>query len=253
MRHPLIFLHGWTMRGAVFDGIVGRLSPEFACFAPDLPGHGKAAHLPPDIDSCAEVLADCIASCGAERPVIIGWSMGAATAWRYIAQHGTAGISGLVTVDMSPRVMPAPDWPHGLRGETQDSVAAARRRFDSDWEGVTHGIAATMFASREGATGLSRQKAQALIVSHDPDKMRALWDDLLAFDERAVIPLIDVPYLVCSGAQSRVYAEGAAAWLCAHAPQARRHVFRQSGHSPHLEEPEAFADTIAHFARAVTD
>lgn len=251
MARTLVFLHGWTMKGAIFDGIIARLSPEFTCVAPDLPGHGAAVDPLPTLDKCAEVVADCVTGMD-ERPVLVGWSMGAAVCWRYIERFGTSRLAGLVTVDMSPRVMPSEDWPSGLKGETPESIIAARRRFDTDWEGVTHGIAATMFAARTGAVDLARGDAQALIASQDPDKMRALWDELLRLDVRHVIPEIDIPYLVCSGAKSRVYGPGTSEWLVMHAPRAKAHVFSDSGHSPHLEEPDAFVDIVGRFARSLS-
>ena len=233
------------MRGAIFDDLVARL-PEFDCRAPDLPGHGAAAGRTPTLDACADVIEEALK--GAQSPVLIGWSMGAAAAWRYIATRGTGGLAGLVTVDMSPKILPAPDWPHGLRRQTAASVAASTDRFRTDWDGATHGIAATMFATPDGVPGLSREEARALILSHDPVAMRALWDDLVAMDARDTIPRIDIPWLICSGAKSRVYPATTADWLGAHAPDARAYVFDKSGHSPHLEEPDAFARVIRDFA-----
>ncbi len=235
------------MRGAVFDDLIARLGPGFDCVAPDLPGHGAAVGQPATLEACADVVADHLAHWRGRKPVIVGWSMGAAVAWRYIARHGTGGLAGLVTVDMSPRITPAADWPHGLIGQSAESIATTTRRFAEDWEDATHGIAATMFATSAGAPGFSREDARAVILSQDADKMRAFWDDLVAADARGIVPRIDLPYLVCSGAQSRVYPATASDWIAGTAPGGRRHVFAQSGHSPHLEEPEACASMLKDF------
>ncbi|MEC7963902.1 MAG: alpha/beta fold hydrolase, partial [Pseudomonadota bacterium] len=71
-----------------------------------------------------------------------------------------------------------------------------------------------------------------------------------AMDMRDTIADIDVPYLVCTGADSRLYREDVAQWIAAQAPQAQVARFAQSGHSPHLEEPEAFCDAICRFVAA---
>lgn len=238
------------MRGAIFDDLIDRLGPGFDCVAPDLPGH-SAAVVPATLDASADVVAAQLARWPGRLPLLVGWSMGAAVAWRHIRRHGTGGLAGLVTVDMSPRMVPGPDWPHGLIGQSAESVAATTRRFATEWEKATHGIAATMFATSAGAPGCSREEARAVILSQDAEKMRALWDDLVAADARDTIARVDLPWLVCSGAKSRVYPASASDWIADTAPDARRHVFTQSGHSPHLEEPEEFARVLKDFATSL--
>ena len=78
--------------------------------------------------------------------------------------------------------------------------------------------------------------------------MAAMWTSLLAADSRGLIPRLDIPLLATHGARSRVYPAESAMWLAENAPSGTRHTFARSGHSPHLEEPEAFADTVAAFA-----
>lgn len=248
---PLIFLHGWTMKGAVFDNLIARLGPGVVCAAPDLPGHASAAAQPATLSACVQALNQMLDRLAPRRPVLVGWSMGAAVAWRYCQLFGDTRLAGLVTVDMSPQIVPRAGWRHGLIGQSAQSIAATTRRFARDWPGAVEGIATTMFANRQGAPGFSRETARRVILSQDPDKMRALWADLVAMDARAAIADIQVPYLVCSGAQSRVYPASAADWIAGQAPQARRLVFDHSGHSPHLEEPDGFARAVTRFARGL--
>ncbi|WP_296765758.1 alpha/beta fold hydrolase [Sediminimonas sp.] len=247
-RRALILLHGWTMTGRVFDGLAARLGPGLAPVAPDLPGHGTAADAPPTLAAGAETLARCIAAQAGSPPIVLGWSMGAAVAWEYIARHGCNALGGLVTVDMSPRMLNAPGWPHGLLGQSAADVAATTQRMAQDWGSITHSIAATMYATPEGAPGFSRAETRAAILTQDAQVMRRMWDALLAMDARDTIARIDCPYLVCRGAASRVYPASATEWICSTAPDARAQVFTRSGHSPHLEEPAAFARAIERFA-----
>ena len=253
MTRPILFLHGWTMRGAVFSNVISALEPDFECAAPDLPGHGSNGHLPPNIDACAEMVADIVNAWAGQSPIIVGWSMGAAAAWRYIENFGQKAVGALITIDMSPKVLPSTGWPHGLLGQTRQSVARTSARFETDWEEATEGISRTMFAQPEGAVEFSRNTARDLILSQDQTLMRAFWADLLAMDARPVIPRITIPYLVCSGARSRVYPAAASDWILRKAPNAARHIFESSGHSPHLEEPENFVHTLADFAAGLPD
>lgn len=249
---PLVFLHGWTMDGGLFDGQLARLSDRFQCLAPDLPGHASARHMHADLDTAADHVQAIIDGGGLDGVVLIGWSMGAAAAWRMIARHGTGRLAGLVTVDMSPKLVNEDDWSLGLKGQTPAAVAANIARFRADWSGSAGAIAAGMFATRRGPQDFGFRQATAKIAANDPDAMNAMWASLTAMDERATIPQIDVPYIIAHGARSRVYPAAAADWLVGHAPNARKLTFASSGHSPHLEEPDAFAEMVAGFAETVS-
>lgn len=250
-RRSMILLHGWTMTGQAFDGLQDHLGERYPLIAPDLPGHGASLSQPPTLRQGAEMIAAEIARLDGPPPVLVGWSMGAAMAWSYIARCGCDALGGLVTVDMSPRMRNAPNWQHGLLGQSAADVTATTQRMRDDWQGVTHSIAATMFATPAGASGFDREAARAAILRQDAEVMRAAWDALLALDARPTIPRIDCPYLVCRGAHSRVYPASASQWICDHAPDARMQVFEHSGHSPHLEEPAEFARVLTRFAQSL--
>ncbi|NHX27173.1 alpha/beta hydrolase [Escherichia coli] len=246
----IVFLHGWTMCGAVFDDIRAALSPEFDSLAPDMPGHCAAADEPPSLTHAAQMVEDLLAGQGG-KAVLVGWSMGAAVAWHYIRRFGTSRLAGLVTLDMSPRIVTAPDWPHGLLGQSAQDIAASSARLTRDWPGMAAAISATMFARPPQGEPALRDWAQAQILRCDPDLMRALWQDMVMMDCRDDIGRITVPYIAAYGGQSRVYPASAATWLADAAPQGRAHEFARSGHSPHLEQPGEFTTLIRDFARSL--
>lgn len=237
------------MQGAIFAEMAERLH-QFDCVMPDLPGHGANSDLEPSLDRSSEMVAELVQSFGDQKPVILGWSMGAAAAWRYISQNGSQDIAGLITIDMSPKTAPAEDWPCGLKGQTQSALEATQERFDTQWEDAIKGIAKTMFAPGEVDEAL-REHVLAVIRSNDPDQMRAFWKDLVANDARSSIGKIEVPYLVCSGRQSRVYPASASEWIASNALLAKRYIFENAGHSPHLESPDEFAQVVADFCEGL--
>lgn len=248
---PVVLLHGWTMRGSIFDDLVARLPAEFDCYAPDLPGHGKLAATEPSLESAAQTLADLLETHDLNDVVLVGWSMGAAVAWQFIEQFGSDRLAGLMTVDMSPRLACGPDWPHGLIGQSEEDLTTTTERMMTDWHGMAEAIATTMFGHRDGAPGYLRQDALVQILSNDPAKMIAMWKALVRMDQRSLIGRMPCPLLATCGARSRVYPASAAAWLANTAPRGEMHVFEASGHSPHLEEPEAFADRFLEFAHRI--
>ncbi|MEC8015173.1 MAG: alpha/beta hydrolase [Pseudomonadota bacterium] len=247
MSLPVLFLHGWAMRGDLFEEVTHRLGPGFDCHAPDLPGHGSRADQPGGLAACVDLACDWITRL--DRPLVIGWSMGAGVAWRSIARRGTAGIRGLVTIDMSPRMLPADDWDMGMIASGAEAILATSDKIIPEWPRMSGSIARTMYA-RTSDPQPSRQTIEEMLLAQDPRHLRPVWDDLVAMDMRDTIADIDVPYLVCTGADSRLYREDVAQWIAAQAPQAQVARFAQSGHSPHLEEPEAFCDAICRFVAA---
>lgn len=248
-EHPILLLHGWTMRGSVFDALSARLGPR--CLTPDLPGHGETPNAEAGLDACVDALSELIDSTGRDDLVLVGWSMGALIAWSYIARYGTDRLAGLVSVDMSPRPSNSEGWSLGLRDLTEGRQRRATEEIHSDWPTAAGKIASTMFATRAGAPGFSRETAFAQVMSNDPKVMAQYWDEMMLADQRGTIPNIDIPWLVAYGANSRVYPPETAAWLANAAPDARKVEFELSGHSPHLEEPEKFATVLTEFADAL--
>jgi pimeloyl-[acyl-carrier protein] methyl ester esterase len=180
--------------------------------------------------------------------VLVGWSMGAAVAWQYLETFGADRIAGLMSVDMSPKLACRPDWPHGLIGQSAEDLETTTKRMLADWPGMAEAIATTMFADRHGARGYSRSTALAQILSNDPARMITMWKALADMDKRAGIKTLPCPLLATCGALSRVYPSSTARWLAETAPRGEMHAFTASGHSPHLEEPEAFAARLTEFA-----
>jgi pimeloyl-[acyl-carrier protein] methyl ester esterase len=184
---------------------------------------------------------------GRHDVLLLGWSMGALVAWSYIANHGCARLSGLITADMSPRPANGDQWQLGLNGLTPARQQATTAEIHSNWPTAAAKVAATMFASPDGAPNLSREQAKAQVMANDPSIMARYWDEMMATDLRPAAAQVSVPWLITHGARSRVYPAATANWLAHHAPQAQVQSFANSGHSPHLEEPEAFADALKEF------
>lgn len=247
MSVPVLFLHGWAMHGAMFDDVAAQLGPGFDCHAPDLPGHGSRVEDTPSLDACVALAKRWVDRL--ERPILVGWSMGAGAAWRYVSQHGTSGLRGLVTIDMSPRMLPEAGWDLGLIGQSAEAILATSGKIVPEWSRMAGSIARNMYA-RSSEPELTREDVKDLLLAQDPARLRPLWDDLVAMDERETIPKIAIPYLVCTGAQSRLYSREAADWIAAQARRARVESFGNSGHSPHLEEPDAFCGAIRRFVAA---
>ena len=236
------------MDGSVFANQFERLKDRFFCLSPDLPGHGENANLPATRENSAEHLRSLIEAHRLDNAMLVGWSMGAAIAWTYLKRFNSEGIAGLITVDMSPKIVNAGRWSFGLMGQTPASIADNTERFRRNWQSCAESIAAGMFADRQGPPDFGFDKAVQKIRKTNPDSMNRMWVELVLMDLRRGIAKIECPYLVVHGSKSRVYRPETADWFTAQAPNIRKRLFGNSGHSPHLEEPDLFAETICAFA-----
>lgn len=239
---PVILLHGWTMTGAIWAPVMDRLPAR--CYAPDLPAHGETRGYAPSVGGGVAQLGDLIRDRGIEGATLVGWSLGALIGWRYLAGGG-GGIARMVSLDMSPRPLPAPGWDFPMRGQSAEKAARGAARFRADWNGAARAIAQGMFARPDSAppgieAGIRQQDAQA---------MARFWESLVAVDVREAIPALDLPLLAIHGAESRVYAPETGTWIAGAAKHGSVRVLPGCGHAPNLEDPERTAGAIAQFAR----
>ena len=247
----MVFLHGWTMDRTIFANQFHRLAGEFHCFAPDLPGHGEnRSDGSLSVGGAAAELGILLEAEDLRDVILVGWSLGALVAWHYLAAHGGRA-RGMISVDMSPKPLNEADWTLGLCGLDREACLATTERFRKHWRTSIPAIAAGMFAERDGPADLEFDQAVGRIASNDPLAMVAMWESLLATDLRAAIAHLPVPLLATYGRASHVYEARTAKWLVGNTPRGSCREFAASGHSPHLEEPELFADVVRDFSGSV--
>jgi len=79
----MVFLHGFLGSGGDFSRLMGLLSSDYACYAPDLPGHGCSLFKDSDVDEglasmgdVAHLILEELSLQGVEEFVLYGYSMG---------------------------------------------------------------------------------------------------------------------------------------------------------------------------------
>jgi len=248
---PLLLLHGWSVPGTVFAGQAALARLGWRVIAPDHAGHGLSRGLPgaaqAGIARLAEDTAALIRHLGLEDVVVVGWSMGAMVAWHLMQDHPGLPLAAVGAIDMTPRLLTGPDWPHGLRGgydaEMAEQMAA---RVQRDWPALAPAVAAELWADGQPPVrGQAHQAALSALVAHgqrqcDPAALAALWQDMARQDLRQVLRDARLPVLLLHGECSRLYGPAVAAAVAALQPAALRCTIDGAGHSPHLEQPAAF-------------
>ncbi len=247
---PVLLVHGWAANGGFFAPQLGALAARHRVIAPDLAGHGasRSGFIASTIAGMADDLAELMDDLGLKNVLAVGWSMGASVLWELLGRGGDSPITGLVTVDMTPRILNDDTWRLGLSDgfdtATSVSTVASMR---ADWPQFSARVAGNVFGP-DGAPEPLIRFARAAFADNDPDVMAQAWTSMTAFDARPLVQAIKTPTLVTYGARSKLYAPGVSAWLADNAPNATRIAFQRSGHAPHLEEPERFNNVLSEFA-----
>ncbi len=252
---PLIFLHGWSSHGGYFGPQVAALARDFRLFMPDLPGHRHSPAGPDalSIPSLATELHRLITTRELEKPVLIGWSMGAMVALDYIAQFGSDGLSGLVIEDMTVKITNESGWRFGIRnGFDAAQSAAAVAAMRENWSGYSQTAMPRLFARSYTPEAALGEWIAAEITHNDGAAMAALWQSMAEQDYRTLLPTLALPVLILHGGESQLYEPAVSQWMAANIPGARRCCFDNAGHSPHLEVPEAYNSALVEFVSALS-
>ncbi len=120
----LVLLHGFSDAGQCWLRLGTDLASEYDVVMPDAAGHGRTSPAAPG-ESPARSVADVVGiidALGLERPVLIGHSMGAATAAR-LAGEAPDRVRGVVLED--------PGWRDGVSAPTTTAAAGSRSQLRS--------------------------------------------------------------------------------------------------------------------------
>jgi pimeloyl-ACP methyl ester carboxylesterase len=244
-------VHGWSADGDFFAPQKDLARRGLRVLAPDLPGHGPRAE--PDssltIAALAVALRAWLIETGLERPLVLGWSMGASVLLDMLGRDDAPEVAGLVILDMTPKVANAPDWRLGLSsGHDRAGMAAMAEAMERDWPRVAHRIARALFA-RDLAIDPERLAfAETRMAARDGATMAALWRSLAVFDGRATLDRLAVPCLAVTGGRSRIYGPALLDWYRRHPSVTRAVAIADAGHAPQLERPDRLAEILEAFA-----
>lgn len=241
---PIVFLHGATAGLRYFEAQLMGLSEEYRTVAVDFRGHGRSAktELGHTIPQYARDVRAVLDQLDLGSVVIVGWSMGAIVSWEYVKQFGTDRIRALVDVDMEPSPLQREDYEYGTYdveglGKTLDNI-------QTDPLGLAEGSIEELLKetpSRELRTMMFDEGTRT-----PPPIQGAMLLELLR-DYRDVLRDIDVPTLVCAGADEKWRSVESVEYTAEIVPEAQFELFEDSGHCITVEEPERFNRVLDDF------
>ena len=196
----------------------------------DLPGHGRSGGQGCDnIEDYTKATVEFLNTVGIGQPIIVGHSMGGATALT-LALHFPTHVAGLVLMATGARLRVARAILEGIH---------------SDFEGSVELI--TRFAwSLEAKPALTELGRQALLET-GPD---VLFDDFTAcdrFDVMERLGEIKIPTLVIAGTADQLTPPKFARFLAEHIPNAHLVLVEDAGHMVMLERPLEVMEAVQEF------
>ena len=247
----IVFLHGWSLGKEAFAKQRRELSERYRVVIPDMRGHGNSKQFEErdGIDTLAGDIEQLLVELDLAEVTLVGWSMGALVAWQTVVGPQRGRIRGIVTIDMVPRVLNGDGWQHGLRAGTHlYDIDIDLSKMRDDWRAFTRAYVPMVFASGKASDRRELiDEMLELVSDNDLESMTNLWHALVHADYVDTVQELEVPTLITYGALSQIYTEEAAAWMDEHIPRSRRLRFAESGHAPHLEEPQRFNQALADF------
>lgn len=238
---PLVALHGFMGRGADWAELANFL-PTFTLLAPDLPGHGAAAHAPScRMEDAAQAVLDALAEGPFVPPFpLYGYSMGARLAL-YLALRTPELWSALVLESGSPGLHTEAERHARQQVDAQRAAAldADPAAFVRAWSNLP------LFATQTPEQRVRRERVRL-------EEAPAGWAQSLREMGTGtqpnlwpLLPTLTVPTLLLTGTHDAKF-EAIAHEMHAHIPHARW-VSLPAGHAPHVEIPLEVAQTLTEF------
>ena len=237
-RPPLVLLHGLTFDRRMWRPALAalrQLDPGRAVLALDLPGHGASPmRFPCDLDDVGAAVASAVEDAGLDAPVVVGHSISGMLATGYAARYRTRGVVNVdVTLDTA-----------FIRMLQANRAALAGPGFAGIWRGLLASMQMEVLpdsARQLLSTDLPRQD---VFLAYQRQALELPEAELQRWIAQTLDTLRQsrLPYTIIAGHE---YDDAYTAWLHDVLPQATVTVFPNSGHFPHLADPERFATFLA--------
>jgi 3-oxoadipate enol-lactonase len=244
-KRPLVFLHGIGGAARAWRGQIANFGHRYHAIAWDMPGYGRSAPLTNvSIATLADALQEFVLQIGANRPILVGHSIGGMIVQQWLIKHPRVA-AAVVLAQTSPAFGKTEgDWQRQFiearlgpldRGETMKTLAPM--------------LVKGLVGDNPDAGGM--EVARECMGSVPEASYRAMMLALLGFDQRKALGNVAVPTLVLSGSRDMNAPAPMMAKMAAHIPSATYVELKGAGHLVNLEQPRAFDAALDQFLKTV--
>jgi pimeloyl-ACP methyl ester carboxylesterase len=246
---PLVFVHGAWVGLRFFQPQLAGLSGAYRTVAFDFRGHGRSEKTDHGhtIEQYAHDLRAFLDRREIDDGVLVGWSLGALVSWEYVDRYGTDGVAALVNVDMEPS---PGDWSgEGAGRYDADQLREIHAGVQRNHLEFTDRLHANLL--KEPPSDETRRMMFDEASRCPPSVKSSIILDATTCDYRDVLPEVDVPSLVCAGADEKWRSVAAVERSRELLPDAEFELFEESGHALTIEEPERFNRVLGRFVESL--
>jgi len=253
----LLLLHGLGCDHTTWNPVIDRLAESFTVIAPDLLGHGRSDKPRADysVGGYANGMRDLLTVLGIDRVTVVGHSLGGGVAMQFAYQfpERTERLVLVAPGGLGPEVTPL------IRAVTTPGFHQVMGLLTLP--GIRHaGLLGLHTLSRlpSPATRDLGEVAHIYESFRDPDAraairhvVRAVVDwrgQIITMADRAYLTAA-MPICVVWGDEDHVIPTHQARSVAVLAPDARIELLADSGHFPHKDHPEVFAEIVEDFVR----
>jgi non-heme chloroperoxidase len=241
---PVVFLHGVTDSWRSFERVLPLLPPSIHAFAVSARGHGNSSR--PDggyhYSDMAQDLRAFMDAVGLKKAVIVGHSMGASVAQRFVVDHPDR-VSRLVLMAAFAslfRDAALTEFYRSAIAPLKDPIDAA---FAREWQQST--LARSMAPGHIDAVVAETLKVPARV-------WHAAFEGFLSTpDFTSELTRVAVPSLIVWGDKDTYTLRDSQERLRTAIPGARLVVYEGAGHGFHWEDPARFTADLAAFVTSV--
>jgi len=245
---PIVFIHGLLGSHLNWEKQISdaQLQQRYRLITFDMRGHGLSDK--PEQESAyrdgkrwADDLRAVINQSHANKPLLVGWSLGGAVITNYLAAYSDGNISGAIYVDgvveLNPTLIPA----HDVYG----AMTASDLKTHLDGE---RAFLQLCFYQQPDRTTFERLLANAALAAWP--MQRAVPTMTIALEKG--VKNVRVPLLFIYGEHDALVNPAASlARVKRINSRIQTQMFADSGHAPFIEEPARFNRTLATFASAL--
>lgn len=249
---PIVLVHGWSQNRLGFTPQIQELSKNYKVISYDLRGHGQSERTEKGLtlDRFAQDLRELLEYINLENVLLVGWSMGVSTTFNYIKKFGVEKLAGIVTFDMTPKLLNDDDWKLGLwHGEYKlkdalDDMTIMCNDFSDFAEPFFKKAAPYMDDNMIN-------EAMKETLKNTPHVMYSMWLAMAYNDYREVLDSITVPTVIAYGENSTLYSKETAEYLNKKIPNSTVEPFENCTHLLVMENPDKATKVIADLAERI--
>ncbi|MEX2450445.1 MAG: alpha/beta hydrolase [Rhodospirillales bacterium] len=240
---PLMLLHGINIHSGIWMHQFEHFAEQYRVIAWDAPSYGSSAprltESDTDVGLYASALKDFLDALGVEKVIMLGHSLGGVIATRFAGDHPER-LAALVLSCTHPGAAKPKGEP--LHEKYQQRIAE-RTQYDP----LEYGrLQATKMTTGDTPPDLIEKIATIVAetcATHFPLNARMSQEA----DNRAGLANYTGPVLIINGGRDRLGPSDGHKRLIAALPHAHRIVFDHLGHSPYLEDPQTYNESLDEF------